>query len=234
MISGAWVGLTDDLTMKHTSFTMTWAILALSCLAAAPVADTGANHTLIQIGFSPGDQAEDSAGGLIVADAEYDQRMDVLGCFRLLCVNGTRCPRTRLPGEGEYRIESLPGYTGDFLRSPTKHFVYAPGHLELSWRNLRDVELVGIPRWLDNRLPIEISHNRITDIGAGGIRIGHFFSWETDGSGQPTERGETDVCVFDRDLHWNSAGQIGRAAGAIAARVPKSWPGAECRELQWS
>jgi len=28
---------------------------------------------------------------------------------------------------------------------------------------------------------IEISGNQITDIGAGGIRIGHFFSWETDG-----------------------------------------------------
>jgi hypothetical protein len=36
---------------------------------------------------------------------------------------------------------------------------------------------------------IEISCNQITDIGAGGIRIGHFFSWETDGSGRLTERG---------------------------------------------
>ena len=36
---------------------------------------------------------------------------------------------------------------------------------------------------------IEIARNRITDIGAGGIRIGHFFSWETDGTGRLTERG---------------------------------------------
>ena len=36
---------------------------------------------------------------------------------------------------------------------------------------------------------IEISRNRITDIGAGAVRIGHFFSWETDGTGQLTERG---------------------------------------------
>ena len=36
---------------------------------------------------------------------------------------------------------------------------------------------------------IEIARNRITDVGAGGIRIGHFFSWETDGSGRLTERG---------------------------------------------
>lgn len=75
--------------------------------------------------------------------------------FRQLFVNGKRRPRTRLPKAGEYRIESLPGYTGDFLRSPTKQFVYAPGHILPTWRNLPDVEVVGLTRWLDNRLPIE-------------------------------------------------------------------------------
>lgn len=75
--------------------------------------------------------------------------------FRQLFVNGERRPRTRLPKQGEYRIESLPGYTGDFLRSPTKQFVYAPGDIVPTWRNLRNVEVVGITRWLDNRLPIE-------------------------------------------------------------------------------
>lgn len=75
--------------------------------------------------------------------------------FRQLFVNDERRPRTRLPKRGEYHIESLPGYTGDFLRSPTKQFVYAPGDLVPSWRNLQDVEVVGITRWLDNRLPIE-------------------------------------------------------------------------------
>ncbi|MBI2928926.1 MAG: right-handed parallel beta-helix repeat-containing protein [Verrucomicrobia bacterium] len=74
--------------------------------------------------------------------------------FRQLFVNGERRPRTRLPKHGEFRIESLPGYTGDFLRSPTKQFVYAPGEISATWRNLRDVEIVGITRWLDNRLPI--------------------------------------------------------------------------------
>ena len=75
--------------------------------------------------------------------------------FRQLFVNGARRPRTRLPKQGEYHIESLPGYTGDFLRSPTKQFVYAPGDIVPTWRNLRDVEVVGITRWLDNRLPLE-------------------------------------------------------------------------------
>jgi hypothetical protein len=75
--------------------------------------------------------------------------------FRQLFVNGDRRPRTRLPSTGEYTIASLPGFTGDFLRSPTKQFVYAPGDIVPTWRNLRDVEVVGITRWLDNRLPIE-------------------------------------------------------------------------------
>ncbi|MGE5293835.1 MAG: hypothetical protein ACM3VT_03315 [Solirubrobacterales bacterium] len=74
--------------------------------------------------------------------------------FRQLFVNGERRPRTKLPKEGEYRIESLPGYTGDFLRSPTRQFVYAPGDIDPTWRNLQDVEVVGITRWLDNRLPV--------------------------------------------------------------------------------
>jgi hypothetical protein len=75
--------------------------------------------------------------------------------FRQIFVNGTRRPRTRLPKRGEYRIASLPDYNGDFLRNPTKRFVYAPGDIVPSWRNIRDVEVVGITRWLDNRLPIE-------------------------------------------------------------------------------
>jgi len=75
--------------------------------------------------------------------------------FRQLFVNGERRLRTRLPKQGEYRIESLPGYTGDFLRSPTKRFVYFGTDIQPTWRNLRDVDVIGICYWLDNRLPIE-------------------------------------------------------------------------------
>ena len=75
--------------------------------------------------------------------------------FRQLFINGERRPRTRLPKKGEYQIESLPGYTGDFLRNPTKQFVYRAGEIESQWRNLQDVEIVAITRWLENRLPIE-------------------------------------------------------------------------------
>jgi hypothetical protein len=78
--------------------------------------------------------------------------------FRQLFVNGSRRPRTRLPKQGENQIQSLPGFTGDFLRSPTKEFVYAPGDIVPTWHNLRDVDIVGITKWLDNRLPIENVH----------------------------------------------------------------------------
>ncbi len=85
--------------------------------------------------------------------------------FRQLFVNGNRRPRTRLPKQGDYRIESLPGYTGDFLRSPTRSFVYAPGNIMPGWRNIRDVDVVGITRWQDNRLPIasvDAGHRTVT------------------------------------------------------------------------
>jgi hypothetical protein len=74
--------------------------------------------------------------------------------FRQLFVNGNRRPRTRLPSQGTYVIESLPGYTGDFLRSPTKQFVHAPGQISADWHNLRDVDIVAITRWQDNRMQI--------------------------------------------------------------------------------
>jgi len=109
--------------------------------------------------------------------------------FRQLFVNGERRPRTRLPKQGEYRIESLPGYTGDFLRSPTKQFVYAPGNIVSSWSNLRDVEIVGITRWLDNRLPIESvdpEHRTVTF-----DRASLFALLSSSGSGDGTPRPAT-------------------------------------------
>jgi hypothetical protein len=48
---------------------------------------------------------------------------------------------------------------------------------------------------------IVIARNQITDVGAGGIRIGHFFSWETDGSGQLTERGRQRKAAMPQGPH---------------------------------
>jgi hypothetical protein len=48
---------------------------------------------------------------------------------------------------------------------------------------------------------IEIRRNRIADIGAGAVRIGHFFSWETDGSGRLTERGIRRKAAMPKGPH---------------------------------
>lgn len=78
--------------------------------------------------------------------------------FRQLFVNGERRPRTRLPKTGMYRIEALPGYdwkrrTETFFDG-TKQFVYTGTDIQ-RWRNLQDVEVIGIANWIDNRLPIQ-------------------------------------------------------------------------------
>ncbi|MEO8268318.1 MAG: right-handed parallel beta-helix repeat-containing protein [Aureliella sp.] len=48
---------------------------------------------------------------------------------------------------------------------------------------------------------LEISRNQIKDIGAGAIRIGHFYSWETDGTGQMTERGRQRKAAMPKGPH---------------------------------
>ena len=54
-------------------------MIVVCCIAAAaPAVHADARHTAIQIGFSLGEEAEDSAGGIIVADADNDHRMDHL------------------------------------------------------------------------------------------------------------------------------------------------------------
>jgi copper-binding protein NosD len=78
--------------------------------------------------------------------------------FRQLFVNGERRPRPRLPRQGEYRIEALPGYDpqagGYAFLAGTRQFVYQGNDIQ-PWRNLRDVEVIGISRWIDQRLPIQ-------------------------------------------------------------------------------
>lgn len=330
-------------------------------------ADSGSNGAPVIYASAPGEQAILSGGRRLgngrwgeangrrawIVDIPSEQNDPPR--FRQLFVNGSRASRTRLPKQGEYQIQALPGYTGDFLRSPTRQFIFSPGNIAATWHNLQDVDVVSITRWLDNRLPIqsvddishtvtfdrpslfalvsgskpgsywvenvlealdtpgqwycdrpqqrlyylprkdeepssleivaprlqqlirvtgtpdlpvhdvrfeglvlahaewqppadyasslqagievpgalvfdnaerctftngriehigsygievgvgcaeiEISHNQMTDIGAGGVRIGHFFSWETDGSGQLTERGRQRKAAMPRGSH---------------------------------
>ncbi len=78
--------------------------------------------------------------------------------FRQLFVNGERRPRTRLPRTGMYRIEALPGYDwqrqGEAFLDGTQQFVYGGTDLQ-RWHNLHDVEVIGVTRWITNRLPVQ-------------------------------------------------------------------------------
>jgi hypothetical protein len=80
------------------------------------------------------------------------------GPFRSLFVNGERRPRPRLPKEGFWRIESVPGRAlgGDHwknLFAGSDSFVAAPGAVQ-AWRNLPDVEAVVLHFWIEERLPL--------------------------------------------------------------------------------
>ena len=74
--------------------------------------------------------------------------------FRQLFVNGQRRPR--LPKEGEYRIESLPDFDKkvDPWDQNFRRFVFSGTDIQ-RWHNLRDVEVMALVRWRDNRLPIQ-------------------------------------------------------------------------------
>jgi hypothetical protein len=78
--------------------------------------------------------------------------------FRQLFADGERRPRTHLPETGMHRTESLPGF--DWSRQweafldGTRRFVSA-GTDHRPWRNLYDVEMIGVTRWITNRLPFE-------------------------------------------------------------------------------
>lgn len=93
-------------------------MIAVCCIAAAPAAHAAASHTAIQIGFSPGTEAEDSAGGIIVADADNDHRMDYLvtapGHLVVLANDGRELWRKSVDigVGGQSESEGLPGHHG--------------------------------------------------------------------------------------------------------------------------
>ena len=77
--------------------------------------------------------------------------------FRQLFVNGRRAPRTRLPKRGLYRVEEVLDYVRPPQypwRCPTRRIRFRKGDLK-NWRNLRDVEIVALTRWIENRLPLK-------------------------------------------------------------------------------
>jgi len=78
--------------------------------------------------------------------------------FTQLFVNGQRRVRPRLPKQGFYWMEDVPGlrldgsFTGHFFEG-TDTFIAAPGDVQ-AWRNLTDVEVVAVHYWIEERMPI--------------------------------------------------------------------------------
>jgi hypothetical protein len=97
--------------------------------------------------------------GLTVWTTDVSALVRGRGPFRALFVNGERRPRPRLPKEGYWRIESVPGRALDggghwkTLFEGSDAFVAAPGTVA-AWRSLADVEAVVLHFWIEERLPL--------------------------------------------------------------------------------
>ena len=73
--------------------------------------------------------------------------------FKQLFVDGERRARPRLPREGFYRIEDVPGASrDDYIFTPSDHFVAAAGDIG-DWSNITDVEAVVLHFWVEERMP---------------------------------------------------------------------------------
>lgn len=77
--------------------------------------------------------------------------------FRQLFVNGRRAARPRLPGDGYFRVVSMPGV--DMIkanyRTGSDKFEFKPGDLLASWANPADIEVVVLHFWVDTHLPVK-------------------------------------------------------------------------------
>ena len=78
--------------------------------------------------------------------------------IRSLYVNGERRRRPRLPKQGHYWMEDVPGidptvHFGQQLFNGSGRFRYAEGDIR-SWRNLSDVDIVVNHMWIDERMPV--------------------------------------------------------------------------------
>jgi hypothetical protein len=113
-------------------------------------------------------------GGIEVWSADVSGLVGASGPLRSVFVNGERRARPRLPREGFYRAEAVPGVelgsdpwaAGVFEGSDA--FRAAPGHLG-SWRNLTDVEILLFHFWIEERLAL-VSWDEATRIARTGAK----------------------------------------------------------------
>ncbi|MBI2194236.1 MAG: right-handed parallel beta-helix repeat-containing protein [Planctomycetes bacterium] len=91
--------------------------------------------------------------------------------FRQLFVDGERRPRPRLPREGVFYMEDVPGLKlpAAWGSSKQRAFVAAPGDFG-AWRNISDVEVVALHWWIEERFPVVSydAHTRRVELGRRG------------------------------------------------------------------
>lgn len=77
--------------------------------------------------------------------------------FRSLFVNGHVRPRSRLPREGVWRIDRVPGMSFEGFIGPAEAlhetFYCKPDQVQ-QWKNISDVDAVAVHYWLEERLPL--------------------------------------------------------------------------------
>ncbi len=69
--------------------------------------------------------------------------------FHQLFVNGERYPRARTPNDGYYLMGSPMR-----LKGPA-HFTYQNNDIQPQWANLGDVDIIGLSKWAEIRMPIQ-------------------------------------------------------------------------------
>jgi hypothetical protein len=96
----------------------TCALALLGCHLGITAEANGVKHSVIKIGFSLSKAAEDSAGGMIAADVNNDQRMDFLvtapGHLAVFANDGTELWRKQIDigVGGQSESQGLPGHHG--------------------------------------------------------------------------------------------------------------------------
>lgn len=98
---------------------------------------------------------EEEVNGRTVWVADIPDAAEGKWYFYQLFVDGRRRPRARLPKEGLYWVESVPGVEPEqmYRRAKIDAFHCAPGDIQ-NWKNITDVEVVMLHFWHEERLPI--------------------------------------------------------------------------------
>ncbi len=99
---------------------------------------------------------EDTVEGRTVWTADASELIEKVGCFRQLFVGGRRARRARLPGDGFFWMEDVPGTTleGAGRKTGQRHtFRSAEGDFPAT-RNLTDCDVVVIHWWHEERRPV--------------------------------------------------------------------------------